>query len=140
MSCAQCFIVVGRDCPHCIELLRRAKDAVELLGRRAVLVINVEDFPDVGMLDHAEWDPARGMAYEIRVPQFVCAVRDGAGRWQLAFRLPIRSAEELHERRRFLEAKAHWLKLTAGRVCFETRGRKRGEETGGEASSRRRRR
>jgi hypothetical protein len=122
-------------------VLQRAKDAVELLGRRAVLVINVEDFPELGFLDHFEWDPARGMACETRVPQFVCLVRGDDGAWQLAYRAPVPSPEWLHENRRFLEAKAHWLKVTAGKVCYETRGRrKEGEGEAGEAARRSRRR
>jgi hypothetical protein len=143
MRCVQCFLVVSATCPICKDVLQRAKDAVELLSRRAVLVINVEDFPLPGALQHFSWDPQRGMAYNpAAVPQFVCLVNDG-GKWFLAYRHPIASAEQLHELRRYFEAKAHWLKVTAGRVCYETRGRRRKEESEGEAQasgSRRRRR
>ena len=139
MSCAQCFIVVSMTCPVCRDVLQRAKDAVELLSRRAVLLINVEDFPEPDALEGFEWSPQGGMAYEVRLPQFVCLVREPGGAWRLEYRAVIPSAEWLHENRRFLEAKAHWLKVTTGRVCYETRGRRRKEEAEGETAARRRR-
>jgi len=136
MSCVQCFIVVSMTCPICHDVLRRAKDAVELLSRRGVLVINIDDFPLLKALEHYAWDPQRGMLYSpAAVPQFVCLTRNESGKWSLAYRHPIASAEWLHENRRYLEARAHWLKVTTGRVCYETRGRKRKEEGEGASTS-----
>jgi len=137
MSCAQCFIVVSMTCPLCRDVLQRAKDAVELLSRRAVLLVNVEDFPEPRHLQHFTWDQQGGMLYSAAaVPQFVCLIRDEGGRWTLAYRHPIASAEQLHELRRYFEAKAHWLKVTVGKVCYETRGRRRKEEPEGEGAAR----
>jgi hypothetical protein len=138
MRCAQCFIVVSSTCPTCREIFQRAKDALELLSRRAVLVVNVEDFPLVHALEYFAWDPRGGMTYKpAATPQFICLVRDESGRWAVAYRHPITSAEQLHEMRRYLEAKAHWLKVTVGRVCYETRGRRRGEGAGEGGTARR---
>jgi len=119
-------LVVSKDCPHCRELLRRAKDAVELLLRRGVAIINVEDFPDLSMLEDIKVGEA-GVSYGIPTPQFVCVVKDGET-WRRVYRTVITSPEELHETRRFLEAKVSWLKNLYGRICFERRGRKKKEK------------
>jgi len=126
--CAQCFLVVSMNCPHCRELLRRAKDAVELLLRRGVVLINVEDFEELSILEDIKVGET-GVSYSIPTPQFVCAVKDGGG-WRRVYRAVITSPEEFHEVRRFLEAKVTWLKNTYGRVCYERRGRKKKEEGG----------
>ena len=135
-ACAQCFIVVSKDCPHCRELLRRAKDAVELLLRRGVAVINVEDFPDLSMLEDIRVGEA-GISYGIPTPQFICVVRDGET-WRRVYRAVITSPEQFHEDRRFLEAKVAWLKNMYGHICFERRGRKAKEEAGHKEKKRRR--
>jgi hypothetical protein len=124
--CIQCFIVVSKECPHCRELLRRAKDAVELLLRRGVAIINIEDFPDLTMLEDVRVGEA-GISYGIPTPQFVCTLKDGDV-WRRIYRAVILSPEQFHEERRFLEAKVTWLKNQYGRICFERRGRKTKEE------------
>lgn len=125
-ECAQCFLVVSKDCPHCRELLQKAKDAVELLLRRGVSLTNVEDFPDFAMLEDIKVTET-GINYGIPTPQFICAVKDGEV-WRRVYRTVITTPEEFHEARRFLEAKVVWLKNTYGRICFERRGRKKKEE------------
>ena len=122
MTCAQCFLVVSKDCPHCRELLHRAKDAVELLTKRGLLIINVEDFPEVEHL--VTYSVQSGdLRLMMATPQVVCLANSG-GAWHKIYQHVVKSAEEFHEIRRFLEAKIHWLKLSYGKTCFETRGRK----------------
>jgi len=126
MSCAQCFLVVSKDCPHCRELLSRAKDAIELLTRRGVLVINAEDFIDIDML--YTYSTSNGdLRLTIPTPQVICVAKTESG-FAKMFQMTVKSPEEFHELRRFLEAKAHWLKLAYGKTCFERRGRKKKEE------------
>jgi len=127
MSCAQCFLVVSKDCPHCRELLHRAKDAVELLTRRGMLIINVEDFPEA---EHLATYSVQGgdLRLMIATPQVACLVKTERGGWTRVYQHVVKSPEEFHEMRRFLEAKLRWLKLQFGRHCFETRGRKKAEE------------
>ena len=122
MTCVQCFLVVSKDCPHCRELLQRAKDAVELLTKRGLMIINVEDFPEADYL--TTYSVQSGdLRLMIATPQVVClANSDGA--WHKIYQHVVKSPEEFHEIRRFLEAKIHWLKLWYGKPCFETRGRK----------------
>jgi len=134
MSCAQCFLIVSRDCPHCRTLLAKAKDAVEMLTRRGVLIINVEDFPDMDML-YTYSVSGGDLRMTIPTPQVVCIAKSGDAAAKV-FQMVIKSPEEFHEVRRFLEAKAHWLKLAYGKTCFETRGRKKKEETEGGRKSR----
>jgi len=122
MTCAQCFLVVSKDCPHCRELLHRAKDAVELLTKRGLMIINVEDFPDMDML-YTYSVSGGDLRMTIPTPQVVCLANSG-GAWAKVYQHVVKSPEEFHEIRRFLEAKIHWLKLQFGRHCFETRGRK----------------
>ena len=126
MSCAQCFLVVSKDCPHCRELLNRAKDAVELLARRGVLVINAEDFIDIDML-YTYSTTGGDLRLTIPTPQVICVAKTESG-FAKMFQMTVKSPEEFHELRRFLEAKAHWLKLAYGKTCFETRGRKKKKE------------
>jgi hypothetical protein len=120
--------------------MQRAKDAIELLSRRGVLVVSVDKFPLPRALEHFEWNPKRGMVYiPAAVPSFACLIRevrdDGKERWYLAARTLIPSADWLIENRRFLEADAHYLKVRVGRVCYETRGRRRKEETEGASTA-----
>jgi len=126
MTCAQCFLVVSKDCPHCRELLTKAKDAVELLSRRGMLVVNIEDFPDLTLADVYE---VKGgdLRLAIPTPQLVCLAKTDAG-WAKLYQHVIKSPEEFYEARRFFEAKLYWFKLQFGRHCFETRGRKKREE------------
>jgi len=131
MTCAQCFLVVSKDCPHCRELLHRAKDAVELLTKRGLIIINVEDFPETEHL--ATYSVQDGdLRLMMATPQVVCLAKTERGGWVRVYQHVVKSPEEFHEIRRFLEAKLHWLKLQFGRHCFETRGRKpkRAEEEG----------
>jgi len=131
MTCAQCFLVVSKDCPHCRELLHRAKDAVELLTKRGLLIINVEDFPEVEHL--VTYSVQSGdLRLMMATPQVVCLANSG-GAWHKIYQHVVKSAEEFHEIRRFLEAKIHWLKLQFGKMCFETRGRKPKKEKEGAA-------
>jgi hypothetical protein len=124
--CVQCFLVVSKECPHCRELLRRAKDAVELLLRRGVVIINVEDFPDLTLLEDVKVGET-GISYGIPTPQFVCVLRDGEV-WRRIYRAVVLSPEQFHEDRRFFEAKVTWFKNMYGRICFERRGRRAKEE------------
>jgi hypothetical protein len=122
MTCVQCFLVVSRDCPHCRELLHRAKDAVELLTRRGLLIVNIEDFPEAEHL--AVYSVEAGdLRLAVPTPQVVCMANSG-GAWFKVYSSIVKSAEEFHDTRRFLEAKIYWLKLQYGKLCFETRGRK----------------
>jgi len=133
MTCAQCFLVVSKDCPHCRELLHRAKDAVELLTKRGLIIINAEDFPEVEHL--VTYSIQSGdLRLAVATPQVTCLARTERGEWVKVYQHIVKSPEEFHEIRRFLEAKLHWLKLQFGRHCFETRGRKpkRAEEKEGE--------
>jgi hypothetical protein len=141
MTCVQCFLVVSKDCPHCRELLHRAKDAVELLTRRGLLIINIEDFPEAEHL--AVYSVEAGdLRLAVPTPQVVCMANSG-GAWHKVYHYVVKSPEEFYDARRFLEAKIHWLKLQHGKLCFETRGRKKkeGEEasvTAGTTTRRRR--
>jgi hypothetical protein len=127
MTCAQCFLVVSKDCPHCRELLAKAKDAVELLTRRGMLIINAEDFPDSEML-YTYSVSGGDLRLAVPTPQVVCIIQ-GEGGAAKVFQMAVKSPEEFHEVRRFIEAKIHWLKLQYGKLCFETRGRKKKEES-----------
>ncbi len=128
MTCVQCFLVVSKDCPHCRELLHRAKDAVEVLTRRGLMVINVEDFPEAEHLVTYSVE-AGDLRLAVPTPQVVCMANSG-GVWVKVYSHIVKSAEEFYDMRRFLEAKVHWLKLQYGKLCFETRGRKpKGEES-----------
>jgi len=113
MTCAQCFLVVSKDCPHCRELLTKAKDAVELLSRRGMLVVNIEDFPDLTLADVYE---VKGgdLRLAIPTPQLVCLAKTDAG-WAKLYQHVIKSPEEFYEARRFFEAKLYWFKLQFGR-------------------------
>jgi hypothetical protein len=135
MTCVQCFLVVSKDCPHCRELLAKAKDAVELLTRRGLMVINVDDFPDAEYI--TTYSVQGGdLRLAVATPQVVClANRDGA--WFKVYQHVVRSPEEFHEIRRFLEAKLHWLKLQYSRQCFETRGRRPKEDKEAEGEKKR---
>jgi hypothetical protein len=136
MSCAQCFLVVSKDCPHCRELLHRAKDAVELLSRRGMLVVNIEDFPDLALADVYEVKNG-DLRLTIPTPQLICLAKTDLG-WTKLYQYVIKSPEEFYEARRFLEAKLHAIKLQFGKTCFETRGRKRKEESEDQEQSKRR--
>jgi len=127
MTCVQCFLIVSKDCPHCRELLSRAKDAVELLTRRGLLIVNAEDFPDSDML-YTYSVSGGDLRLAVPTPQVVCVVKEG-GAAAKVFQMVVKSPEEFHEVRRFIEAKIHWLKLQYGKMCFETRGRKKKEES-----------
>jgi hypothetical protein len=122
MTCVQCFLIVSKDCPHCRELLHRAKDAVELLTRRGLMIINIEDFPEAEHLTAYSVE-AGDLRLAVPTPQVVCAVNNN-GAWRKVYQYIVKSPEEFHEIRRFLEAKLHWLKLQYSKHCFETRGRK----------------
>jgi len=123
MTCVQCFLVVSKDCPHCRELLQRAKDAVELLTKRGLMIINVEDFPETDYL--TTYSVQSGdLRLAVATPQVVCLAKTERGEWHKIYQHVVKSPEEFHELRRFLEAKIHWLKLQFGKLCFETRGRK----------------
>ena len=126
MTCVQCFLIVSKDCPHCRELLSRAKDAVELLTRRGLMIINIEDFPEAEHLTTYLIE-AGDLRLAAPTPQVVCAVNSN-GAWRKVYQYVVKSPEEFHEIRRFLEAKLHWLKLQYSKHCFETRGRKPKEE------------
>jgi hypothetical protein len=115
-------MVVSKDCPHCRELLQRAKDAVELLTKRGLMIINVEDFPDTDFLQVYKVQDG-DLRATIPTPQVICLSKNGDV-WAKVYHQVIMSAEEFHDIRRFLEAKIHWLKLWYGKLCFETRGRK----------------
>jgi len=131
MSCAQCFLIVSKDCPHCRELLQRAKDAVELLTKRGLMIINVEDFPEADYL--TTYSVQSGdLRLMMATPQVVCLANSG-GAWHKIYQHVVKSPEEFHDIRRFLEAKIHWLKLWYGKLCFETRGRKPKKEKEGAA-------
>jgi hypothetical protein len=133
MTCVQCFLVVSKDCPHCRELLSRAKDAVELLTRRGLMIINVEDFPEAEHI--AAYSVESGdLRLALPTPQIICTANDG-GAWRKVYQYVVKSHEEFHEVRRFLEAKLHWLKLQYGKLCFETRGRKKKEVSREEAEA-----
>jgi hypothetical protein len=137
MSCAQCFLLVSKDCPHCRELIAKAKDAVELLSRRGLLVVNIEDFPDLTAADVYEVKDG-DLRLAIPTPQLVCLAKTDTG-WVKLYQYVVKSPEEFYEARRFFEAKLHMLKLQFGRTCFETRGRKkRGEKEDQEPEGRRR--
>jgi hypothetical protein len=125
MSCAQCFLLVSKDCPHCRELLAKAKDAVELLSRRGMLMVNIEDFPELHFADIYEVKDG-DLRLAIPTPQLICLAMDQ--RWVKLYQYVIKSPEEFYEARRFLEAKIHMIKLQYGRLCFETRGRKKAEK------------
>jgi len=127
MTCVQCFLVVSRDCPHCRSLLTKAKDAVELLTRRGMLIVNAEDFPDADML-YTYSVSGGDLRLAVPTPQVVCVVKEDGGAAKV-FQMVVKSPEEFHEVRRFIEAKIHWLKLQYGKMCFETRGRKKKEES-----------
>ncbi|MFZ8808752.1 MAG: hypothetical protein ACO2PN_11700 [Pyrobaculum sp.] len=118
----QCFLVVSRDCHHCRELLHKAKDAVELLTKRGLMIVNIEDFPEAEHLAVYSIE-AGDLRLAVPTPQVVCMVNRG-GAWFKVYSTIVKSAEEFHDTRRFLEAKLHWLKLQYGKMCFETRGRK----------------
>ena len=106
--------------------MTRAKDAVELLTRRGVLIMNIEDFMDIDML--YTYSVSDGdLRLSIPTPQFVCVAKTEHG-FAKVFQTTIKSPEEFHNIRRFLEAKAHWYRLIYGKTCFETRGRKKKEE------------
>jgi len=127
MTCVQCFLVVSKDCPHCRELLHRAKDAVELLTRRGLLIVNIEDYPAMEHL--VTYSVSAGdLRLAIPTPQVVCVVNDGMT-WHKVYHHVVKTPEEFHDTRRFLEAKIHWLKLQYGKMCFETRGRKKKDTT-----------
>jgi hypothetical protein len=128
MTCVQCFLVVSKDCPHCRNLLAKAKDAVEMLTRRGMLIVNAEDFPDTDML-YTYSVSGGDLRLVVPTPQVVCIVQ-GEGGVAKVFQMTVKSHEEFHEVRRFIEAKIHWLKLQYGKMCFETRGRKKKEESG----------
>jgi len=137
MTCVQCFLVVSKDCPHCRELLNRAKDAVELLTRRGLLLVNIDDYPEMEQL--VEYSVSAGdLRLIVPTPQVVCAV-NANGAWHKVYSYVIKSPEEFHDVRRFLEAKVHWLKLQYGRFCFETRGRKPKKEEVKEAPAEKKR-
>jgi hypothetical protein len=137
MTCAQCFLVVSKDCTHCRELLSRAKDAVELLTRRGLMIINIEDFPEAEHLTTYSVESG-DLRLAIPTPQVVCVVNNN-GAWSKVYQYVVKSPEEFHEVRRFLEAKLHWLKLQYSKHCFETRGRKPKEEAYSEKKRSRRR-
>jgi hypothetical protein len=122
MTCVQCFLVVSKDCPHCRELLHRAKDAVEMLTKRGLMIINVEDFPESDHLVVYSIESG-DLRLVVPTPQVVCLANSG-GAWVKVYSHVVKSPEEFHNIRRFLEAKLHWLKLQYGKLCFETRGRK----------------
>jgi hypothetical protein len=127
MTCVQCFLIISKDCPHCRNLLAKAKDAVELLTRRGLVIINIEDFPDADML-YTYSVSSGDLRLAVPTPQVVCAVNSN-GVWNKVYQYVVKSPEEFHEIRRFLEAKLHWLKLQYSKHCFETRGRKKKEES-----------
>jgi hypothetical protein len=122
MTCVQCFLVVSKDCPHCRELLHRAKDAVELLTKRGMLIINIEDFPEAEHLATYSIE-AGDMRLMVPTPQIICMANSN-GAWHKIYHYIVKSPEEFYEARRFFEAKLHWFKLVHGKPCFETRGRK----------------
>jgi len=135
MTCVQCFLVVSKDCLHCRELLHRAKDAVELLTRRGLLVVNIEDYPAMEHL--VEYSVSSGdLRFVIPTPQVVCAVNVN-GAWHKVYNYTVKSPEEFHNVRRFLESKIHWLKLQYGKLCFETRGRKQKSEAAASSTAKR---
>jgi hypothetical protein len=136
MSCAQCFLLVSKDCQHCRELLAKAKDAIELLSRRGMLMVNIEDFPELQFADVYEVKDG-DLRLAIPTPQFICLAKMDQ-RWVKLYQYVIKSPEEFYEARRFLEAKVHMIKLQYGKLCFETRGRKKGEKEDQEPKGRRR--
>jgi hypothetical protein len=86
------------------------------------MIINVEDFPEADYL--TTYSVQSGdLRLAVATPQVVCLANSG-GAWHKIYQHVVKSPEEFHEIRRFLEAKIHWLKLQFGKLCFETRGRK----------------
>ncbi|MFZ8811460.1 MAG: hypothetical protein ACO2PN_25570 [Pyrobaculum sp.] len=99
---------------------------MELLTRRGLIIINIEDFQEMEHL--VSYTVSDGdLRLTMAIPQVVCMTNSN-GAWVKVYGHIVKSVEEFHEMRRFLEAKLHWLKIQYQKMCFETRGRKRKEK------------
>jgi len=128
MTCIACYLVVDEHCPHCHELMEKAKDFVELLKNKGCAVWNLTrwGYP-ANYYDIADND---GGMWNIKTPMLLIVVH-GEGGDRVIYKHVIDIGRLPRLKQYILDDVAlafHRAHKDGIKKCYERRGRKASEK------------